>query len=98
MRQGTINADDVAEAIDRVYDLSKKVWKRSCVDVTILDLKSGEILGTSSIGEQVGQNLLPHIPAAKEEEPETLRQRVARVTEEKEARGRGTGKGIHAME
>ena len=53
LRQGTINAEDESEAIERVHEMAKAVWKRTCFEVTIMDPVSGEVLGTSKVGDSV---------------------------------------------
>lgn len=73
-RQGTINANDELEAIDRVYEMAKSVWKRICSEVIILGNGTGEVLATSTISDRVGQNLLPHLPEAANEDNEVKRE------------------------
>jgi len=58
-RQGTLNAADELDAIDRVYAMGKETWKRAVLEVNILGNGTGEVLATSTIGERVGPKLLP---------------------------------------
>lgn len=58
LRQGTINAESPLEGIDRVYEIGKTQWKRTVLEVTIMDPVSGEMLATSKIGEKVEKNLI----------------------------------------
>ena len=57
-RMGYINAGDELEAIDRVYEMGRKVWNRPVTEVQIMGENDGEVLATSKIGERVQQNLL----------------------------------------
>lgn len=59
LRQGTINAKDEMEAIDRIYDMGKVTWKRAVLEVVIMGNGTGEILASSTIGDRVGPKLLP---------------------------------------
>jgi hypothetical protein len=67
LRQGTLRAKDELKALDRVYDMGREIWKRSVLEVTILNPTSGEVLATSKIGEKVQQKLLPYIEDDVEE-------------------------------
>ena len=58
-RQGTLNAANELDAIDRVYAMGKETWKRAVIEVNILGNGTGEILATSRIGDRVGPKLLP---------------------------------------
>jgi len=58
-RQGTLNAADEREAIDRVYQMGKETWKRAVLEVNILGDGTGEVLASSTIGERVAPKLLP---------------------------------------
>lgn len=61
LRQGALNAIDEKTAIDRVYEMGRKVWKRTVLEVTIIEPSNGEVISTSKIGDEVSQHLLPYI-------------------------------------
>lgn len=52
-RQGTVNARDELEAIDKVYEMGKSVWNRLVVEVTIMGDNAGEVLATSKVGDRM---------------------------------------------
>ena len=56
VRQGCINAEDEAEAIDRIYEMGREVWKRAVVKIVIMDPHSSEVLATSSIEDRYKEN------------------------------------------
>jgi hypothetical protein len=72
LRQGTVNAADAREAIDKVYLMGCAVWKRSVITVTILDVYTGEIEATSTMADRVATKLLNAPVEQKDGEEEPL--------------------------
>ena len=56
-RQGTLKANDELDAIDRVYEMGRKVWSRPVTEVTIMGDTPDQVLATSTISQKVEHNL-----------------------------------------
>ena len=72
LRQGTINGIDTFDAIERVYDMGRKVWKKQVLEVVIMDIRTGEVLHSSKMGDRVEKNLLDKTKSANEDKTDTL--------------------------
>ena len=68
IRQGTLNAVDAKAAIEAVYKMGRVAWKRSVLEVVILNPENGVVEATSKIGDSVQKRLLPYIVDDVEEE------------------------------
>ena len=53
-RQGSVNAESPLDAIDEIYEMSRKVWKRIILEISIFKPGTGEVLATSNIAEKIG--------------------------------------------
>lgn len=49
-RLGTVRARDELHAIDRVYQMAKSVWDRTCIEVLIVEAGTGTVLASSKCG------------------------------------------------
>jgi hypothetical protein len=72
IRQGTINAEDEVQAIERIYDLGREVWNRSVLEISLSDPITGEVVATSKIGDsalnKAVKSALP-VPGATPKDP-----------------------------
>jgi len=59
LRQGTLHAANPTEAVDRIYEMGRKVWQRVVVEVNIMNPSDGELYISSTIGAKVQPALLP---------------------------------------